>query len=172
MNNWARLLYGDPCSECGFGWAIAPSDATAYIGSVADRYQALLRGFDGTQRHPELSWSAGAYVCHVSDNLRIWAERLAAAAAGARGPIAPYDSDLLARARRYEDVAVEGALWSLRRAAHDWLSAVELSRDAEAILVHPERGALSVDDIVVSNGHDCAHHAWDIARSLPQLPDR
>ena len=59
------------------------------------------------QRLPDLAWPAVAYVCHVSDNLRIWAERLAGLAAGDTHPVPPYDQDLLARARSYDEIASE-----------------------------------------------------------------
>jgi len=36
---------------------------------VLTGYAAMLKGFDGSQRRP----GAGAYVCHITDNLRICA---------------------------------------------------------------------------------------------------
>lgn len=52
------------------------------VGSVGDELPAILEGRTGSERHPDLAWSVGAYVCHINDNLRIWAERLVAFALG------------------------------------------------------------------------------------------
>jgi len=60
-----------------------------------------------------LGWSAGAYVSHVTDNPRIWAEGLAGVALGGGRDVRGYDGDLLAQARVYEGVSIEGALWPL-----------------------------------------------------------
>jgi pimeloyl-ACP methyl ester carboxylesterase len=167
VNEWGRRRYGDPCEQCAFVWSITEDDAVAVVGGLPARGRTLLTGRSGRERHPDLGWTASGYVCHVVDNLRIWAERLAAAAAGSDRPIGPYDSDLLAAARAYDAVPVAGALWSLARAAADWATAVAAARDAGVELWHPERGTLSVGDVVRSNAHDCWHHLWDIARSIP-----
>jgi len=75
--SWGAGLYGDPCRECGFDWSVSPEGAAQLVVAIPSGYAALLQGRDGTQRHPDLEWTAGAYVCHVTDNLRIWAERVA-----------------------------------------------------------------------------------------------
>jgi len=82
VENWGAPLYGNPCRQCGFDWSISSDGAVDLIARVPVRYVALLANTDGSQRHPDLDWSAVAYVCHVTDNLRIWAERLAGAALG------------------------------------------------------------------------------------------
>ncbi len=166
MSEWGRATYGDPCRECGFDWSLSQAEAIALVSATPSRYAELLRGCHGSQRHPDLDWSAGAYVCHVSDNLRIWAERLAGHALGAVGSVVAYDSDQLARARIYEHVPVEGALWSLNRAAGDWNEAVRLALQNGVVLVHPERGEQTVLDVSRNNAHDAHHHEWDIRRSL------
>lgn len=167
MSTWGASQYGDPCRECGFDWLTSREEAIALIGTAPDRYTDILRGRKGSERHPDLDWSAGAYVCHVVDNLRIWAERLAGAALGATGSVSNYDNDLLARARAYEGVPIQGSLWSLRRASDDWSDAFRLADSTGVLLLHPERGELSTLDIARSNAHDTQHHEWDIHRTLP-----
>jgi hypothetical protein len=164
VSAWGIRTFGDPCRECGYGWDCTLDDVLALVAAVPDRYAARLAGCTGAERHPDLSWSAVAYVCHVADNLRIWAERLAGLALGAVGPVGPYDENELAAARRYDEVALPAALWSLTRAAVDWQEAVRLAAGAEVVLVHPDRGALSVLDAARGNAHDADHHAWDLAR--------
>jgi hypothetical protein len=166
MSDWGRVTYGDPCGECGFRWDITMEQAVATVTAVPSDMGRMLSGSDGTQRHPDLGWPAVAYVCHVSDNLRIWAERLAALAAGDSRPVPRYDQDLLARARSYDEVALAGALWSLDRAVRDWSDAVAQADRAGVTLVHPDRGAQSVLDVARSNAHDAWHHCRDIARSV------
>jgi hypothetical protein len=107
----------------------------------------------------------GSYVCHVSDNLRIWAERLAGSGAGIR-VVAPYDENLLAVGRSYADVPLAAALWSLSRARGDWqAAAAEAPRDG-VVLVHRERGEMHLEDVARGIAHDAFHHAWDIRRTL------
>jgi hypothetical protein len=110
-----------------------------------------------------------AYVCHVGDNLRIWAERLAGITAGAPPEVGTYDEGALGEARGYETIPLPSALWSLTRSVADWGGAVEQSRPAGIVLVHPERGGQSLLDVVLSNAHDGFHHGWDIQRSLHPL---
>jgi len=130
------------------------------------QFARLLAGRDGLQRHRDLSWSAGAYVCHVADNLRIWAERLAAAALDANGPVAPYDENLLARARNYHAIPAQAALWSLRGAVADWTEALALASARNVVLHHPDRSEQSVLDVARTNAHDTYHHRWDVERSI------
>jgi hypothetical protein len=166
VSAWWRSVYGDPCRECGYDWSISRDDAVALIRAAPARYADILRDRVGSERHPDLDWSAGAYVCHVTDNLRIWAERLAGFALGASGQVANYDGDLLARARAYEGVPIQASLWSLQRASGDWLEAFALAVDKGVVLLHPERGEQSTLDVARSNAHDVHHHEWDIRRSL------
>jgi hypothetical protein len=138
----------------------------AVVAGTPGRYAELLAGTDGTARHPDLEWTAAGYVCHVTDNLRIWAERLVGAAQGGTRDVAGYDADLLGHARAYNLVPVAGALWSLQLAAAHWLDAVHLAEREAVVLMHADRGEQSAGDVVSNNAHDAYHHGWDIQRSL------
>jgi len=164
-NAWGAGTYGDPCRECGYRWDLHPDDAAAIVAGAVDSFREALGDGDGSARHPDLAWSAGEYVCHVVDNLRIWAERLAGATLGSPRPVAVYDADLLATARRYAGVPPAGALWSLGRAAADWRDAVTAACTAGVVLHHPDRGPQTVADVVRTNAHDVHHHVRDVARS-------
>ena len=167
MSELWRTVFGDPCRECGFAWSISQVDATSLVANIPNRIGELLDESGGVSlRHPDLSWSAGAYVCHVADNLRIWAERLAGLALGATGPVAPYSEDDLARTRNYELIPPVAALWSLGRAVADWQEAVNVATEKQVIVEHPEQGPQTVLDVVRSNAHDVHHHAWDIQRMI------
>jgi hypothetical protein len=77
-----------------------------------------------------------------------------------------YDEQKLALARHYDGIPLEPALWSLGRAVSDWCDAVARSPRSGVIMVHPERGELTLTDVVVSNAHDGLHQCWDIETSL------
>jgi hypothetical protein len=125
----------------------------------------LLADADGTECHSDLSWSVSSSVCHVADNLRIWAERLAGFGAGEMG-VAPYDERLLAAARRYADIPLAAALWSLERARGDWHAAVARAPHEGLVVIHSECGEMRLEDIARGIAHDSFHHAWDIRRTL------
>jgi hypothetical protein len=169
MSDWGRATYGDPCRDCGFRWSLSLDEAIAIVMGTPSEYARLLQGTDGSHRHADLAWSTRVYVCHVADNLRIWAERLAARALGAEGAVTPYNQDLLAQARRYDELTLRGAQWSLERAVRDWRDAVSLAHIAGVFLVHPDRGQLSLVDVARSNAHDAYHHGWDIGRTVDSV---
>jgi hypothetical protein len=166
MNDWGPETFGDPCLGCGFDWSISQADADALITLTPARFEALIGDADGSQRDPALGWTAGGYVCHVADSLRVWAERLANVALGDPGPVAEYNQDKLAVARSYDKVGVRGALWSLERAVGDWQAAVELAASHGAVMTHAELGLMTVLDVTRIRAHDVNHHAGDIQRSV------
>jgi hypothetical protein len=142
------------------------ADARATVAGVPAVYLRLLAGATGRERHHDLAWSVGEYVCHVADNLRIWAERLVGVAGGGPSRIGAYDENQLASARNYPSISLPAALWSLERSVEDWQGAVDRSDASGIVLVHPERGGQTLTDVAVSNAHDAEHHRWDIERSL------
>jgi len=166
VEQWGAVLYGDPCRECGFGWGLPPEQAVAWVRAVPETFGARLAGATGREKHSDLAWTTGAYVGHVTDNLRTWAERLAGAYLAGDLTVAGYDPDLLARARRYDEISLAGALWSLRWAATAWAEAAETALAAGLVLQHATRGPQRAEDVARNNAHDAHHHLWDIARIL------
>jgi hypothetical protein len=67
--------------------------------SLTDSIDQLVTGATGSERLPELEWNVSGYIAHMTDNTRIWAERVIAVARGADAHVVPYDPDLLAEAR-------------------------------------------------------------------------
>lgn len=169
MDRWAGALYGDPCRECSFAFSTGLDESLSYLARVPEEFSMLLADAEGTERHPDLSWSVGSYVCHVADNLRIWAERLASSAAGAKS-VVPYDENLLAAARRYADIPLAAGFWSLDRARGDWQAAVAGVPHEGIVVVHSERGEMHLEDVARVIAHDAFHHSWDIRRSLKASP--
>jgi hypothetical protein len=167
---WGAGLYGDPCRECGFGWAISAEDAIELTAGVPARYRALLEHATGYERHPDLSWNASAYVSHVADNLRMWAERLAGIRISGQHRAPAYDQDLMAEARHYNEIDKAAALWALDHAVSLWLDGVTSALALGLEVDHATRGVMSATDIIRANTHDAYHHAWDIERILAYHP--
>jgi hypothetical protein len=164
-NEWWVAQYGDPCRECGFDWAQSPESAIALAEGVPGRFAALLDGRAGDEVFPGATWSAKAYVFHVADNFRIFAERLEGVAAGGSTALASYDQDELAAARRYEQMSVESALWSVRNAATVWASAARYALSQDTAFLHEERGRLTAAEATRGPAHDALHHCLDVARA-------
>ena len=166
MEKWGAGLYGDPCRDCGFEWSLSPGDAVRIVEELPARGRMLLAGRTGFERHPDLGWTPAAYVSHVTDNLRNWAERLAGARLSGAVDVPGYDPDLVAEARHYNEIAPAAALWSLEHAVAAWAASVTAALDAEVVLRHATRGAQRAEDVARNNAHDGHHHLWDIRRIL------
>ena len=158
--------YGDPCRECGFEWSTTLDDSACLIAGAPRRYANLLVGQDGMVRHQDLTWTAKAYVFHVADNIRIWAERLWGRATVGQEFIHPYDQDALAAVRGYEHMPLQTALWSLSHSVDAWIESLEAMPDSLVSFNYPGRGVQTLTDVVQTIAHDTVHHEWDIARSL------
>jgi hypothetical protein len=166
MDGWGAPLYGDPCRECGFAWATGQVGSISMMRDMPDGIEELVSDAAGTERLPDLGWNVSGYIAHMSDNTRIWAERLVAVARGADPRVVPYDPDLLAEARHYNEIALQGATWSFRIAVAHWLIAVEQAEPKGVVMLHSERGAMALSDVVTSNAHDAFHHCGDLKRIL------
>ena len=165
-NAWWVMEYGEPCRECGFEWAMSPEAAIAAVEALPDQFATQLADRSGEELGPGATWSAKAYVFHVADNLRIFAERLEGVAAGGSTAIAPYDENQLAAARDYEAMSLPSALWSLRTAAAVWVQASRAALIRPTLYQHPERGELTAAEIVRGPAHDALHHFWDVTRAV------
>jgi len=161
---WGPALYGDPCRDCGFDWSITSEDAMDIVGHFPIRFAELLQGRVGSETHPDLSWSATAYIVHVADNLRIWAERLAGARLSGVLEVPGYDQDLLAQARHYSEIGLGAAMWSLENAVEIWLESVNAALASHVVLNHATRGRMTTADTIRATTHDGNHHVWDVQR--------
>jgi hypothetical protein len=166
MEKWGTRLYGDPCRACSFSWSLSPDEAVEVVRGVPERYALCLAGTTGHERHADLGWTPVGHTSHVADNLRNWAERLAGAYLAGVTEVPGYDQDLLARARRYDELSIQGALWSLEWAAAGWVDIVTSALAAGVVLSHAGRGRQTAEDVARNNCHDAHHHLWDIERIL------
>lgn len=166
MTDWNTTTYGEPCRECGYSFGISQQQALELLLGLPSAYDDVLEDATGNEQHPDLSWSVTAYVSHVADNLRIWAERLIGVATGASLAIAAYDENELAAARSYDQIPLSAARWSLGRSVLDIGEAAHVSAPTGPVLDHPERGELTLTEVLVAIAHDARHHLWDIKRSI------
>ncbi|GAB3434878.1 hypothetical protein [Flindersiella endophytica] len=166
MEKWGAELYGNPCRACSFDFTMAPVEAVRQVKEIPAAYANRLAGATGTEKHPDLAWTVTAYVSHVADNLRGWAERLTGGYLAGDRRVPGYDPDLLSRARHYDDLSLAGALWSLQWAVAAWSEAVEAALAADTVLLHITRGVQRAEDVARNNAHDAHHHLWDIGRIL------
>jgi hypothetical protein len=165
-NAWWITEWGNPCRECGFDWSQPPEAAVAAVEQLPDRFDAVLAGRTGAEQAPDAGWSVKAYVFHVADNLRIFAERLEGVFAGAPATLAAYDQDELAAARNYEAMSLQSALWSVRTAVAAWSAAARESLARSDTYQHAERGELTPGEITRAPAHDALHHYVDVTRAL------
>jgi hypothetical protein len=165
-NWWWIEEWGNPCRECGFDWSTPPEVVIAAVEELPAKFDAALAGRTGAERSPGAGWSAKAYVFHVADNLRIFAERLEGVFAGGSTALAAYDQDELAAARNYEGMSLPSALWSVRTAIDAWAAAARESLTSPTTYQHAERGELNAAEITRGPGHDALHHFLDVTRAL------
>jgi hypothetical protein len=165
-NRWWIREYGEPCRECGFDWATPPEDAITAVEGLPARLEQAAAGVSGDAVPPGCTWSVTAYVFHVADNLRIFAERLEGVRAG--GPIAlvGYDENELAAARRYAELSLPAARWSLSQSVPLWATASRAALAERRVFDHSEYGPLSAAEIVRAPAHDALHHEWDVRRAI------
>jgi hypothetical protein len=163
---WGPKFYGNPCRECHFNWEISSADAVSFVEQFPLVLAAQLEGVTGKETCADLAWSVSAYVSHVSDNLRIWSERLAGARLSGESLVGGYDQDLLAVARCYEMINLRAALWSLDWAVREWSDSIRVALAAGTELHHSDRGRQSAEDVARNNAHDASHHLWDIERII------
>ena len=171
MDEWSIATYGDPCRQCGYRWSLSLEEILDVMGDLPAGYRLVTARASGAERHPELAWSVTAYVCHVADNLRIWAERLQGALLGSTRAVRSYDDNLLAEARGYDGIDLQAALWSLTGAVGEWTATVLEARSRERsgpplALLHPERGEIRLVEVARANCHDAVHHRWDVQRVM------
>jgi hypothetical protein len=153
------------CAECGFSWLTEPGPARDAVERVPDRFAALLSGVDGTQAPTPEVWSPSAYVWHVSDLVRAWAERLHTLAADPGAAWGAFDPDELARARHYDALPQVSGPWAVAR-SFDALQRSLEPLASDTAFTHPQWGRGTVADALRWIAHEAVHHELDVRRGL------
>jgi hypothetical protein len=155
------------CAECGFSWSTAGDRALVEVTDGPARFARLLDERDASVVPAPLVWSPSAYVWHVGDVVRAWAERLHSLGSDPPAAWAGFDPDEVARARRYDALPASTGPWALARS----VDALVLSLEALSIgtpFVHPEWGNGTVEDALRWLAHETVHHELDVRRGLDQ----
>jgi hypothetical protein len=155
------------CAECGFSWLTEPGGALDAVERAPGRFEDLLAGTDGTVAPAPEVWSPSAYVWHVGDLVRAWAERLHSLASDPRAAWAGFDPDELARARHYDVLPQASGPWAVARSV-DALQQSLGSLASETAFTHPEWGRGTVADALRWVAHEAVHHELDVRRGLGQ----
>jgi hypothetical protein len=157
-------FYGDPCRSCGYSWSRDVESLVTEVLELGSTYRNALEDLPGMARHPDLGWSASAYVAHVADNLRLHGERMAAGARGASLEFVHPSQDDLALVRAYNSIPLESSLWSLENIVAPYVAVFRGATALQVVLPHPTRGDQSAEDVLRGNVHDAHHHTWDLRR--------
>lgn len=166
MEIWGADLYGDPCRECAFDWSIGATAAVDRVAGLGPRLAGVTTAAHGPERRPTGGWTVSAYVSHMGDNLRQWAERVQCARLSGQVEVSGYDPDVLAEARAYPEISLEAAVWSAGIAATAWAGVMGDAVQEGVELIHATRGLQRAEDIARNNCHDVFHHLWDIEQIL------
>jgi hypothetical protein len=160
------VLYGDAppatCPECGWDWSVDAPAVAERLAGAPDRLAALLAGRDGSTHPDDKGWGAAAYLCHLADLSRGWAERWVQLEAAPGSTLVPWDPDALAEARGYRALPTAVALWSVRRDVAALLDRTA-QLDGATPFHHGDWGPGTVADAVVWVGHEFHHHEHDVA---------
>jgi hypothetical protein len=153
------------CAECGFSWLTDGERARDLVRRASGRFAELLEGVDGTVAPAPHVWSPSAYVWHVGDLVRAWAERLHSLATDPAAAWAGFDPDELARARHYDALPQASGPWALARSV-DALEGSLAPLAMDTAFTHPEWGMGTVADALRWVGHEAVHHELDVRRGL------
>ncbi len=159
-------LYGAPppaCPECGYRWSIEPDEARALIARSPEQFEAALAGHDGMARPADGSWNATAYVWHLSDLARSWAERWVQIRHSPGSRLIGWDPDELADVRGYRELDTEAGIWALRSAVSDLIATTE-ALEPDTAFEHGDWGRGTVADGMRWLGHEFHHHLGDVRR--------
>ncbi|MGH3627529.1 MAG: DinB family protein [Sciscionella sp.] len=154
------------CAECRFDWAVSATDAVASVAGCPETYEAAL-----ATAHPQAAtedgrWSAGMYLWHVVDVLRIGAERLWTISLDPAAGIPDWDENVLAAARDCSTLSIKVGLHALRQAVADW-TATASATTPDLTIQHDLFGEIKALDILRRNVHEVKHHLLDITITIP-----
>lgn len=159
------------CGECGYAWDTTPGEAITLIETSPGRYRAAVEGMDGMTEPDDGSWNATAYVWHLADLARSWAERWHQVRAEPGSRLIGWDPDALAEVRGYRSLPTAPALWALQRAVED-LVAATADAGLDGLFLHSDWGHGDIADAMVWLGHEFHHHEGDVNQRILPITER
>lgn len=149
------------CPTCGWDWSTSAEDALETIAVAPGRYGELLEGRDGMAPAADGGWNATAYLWHLTDLSRSWAERWVQLRAMPGSLLAGWDPDVLADARNYRELPTAAAEWAVQEAVSSFIAQCD-SVGPSATFEHGDWGRGSVADAILWLGHEFVHHQLDV----------
>ena len=149
------------CPICGWNWSVACADALEAIAGAPDRYAELLAGRDGMAQAADGGWNATAYLWHLTDLARSWAERWVQVRAMPGSLLVGWDPDVLAEARSYRALPTAAAELAIRDAVSSFVAQCDRV-DLGATFEHGDWGQGSVAAGIRWLGHEFVHHQLDV----------
>lgn len=162
----AWVYGGEPpaaCPECGYRWNTDPHEAVALVASGPQRIERTLEGRNGMARVADGSWNATAYVWHLADLARSWAERWVQIEHEPGSLLVGFDPDELASSRGYRSLPTEPGLWALRTSVAQLVDTTGRV-GFDTVFEHGDWGTGTVRDAMIWLGHEFHHHEQDIAK--------
>jgi hypothetical protein len=160
-----RWVYeNDPpevCLACGYSWSIDAGDALSVIESSPDRFEVALAGRNGMKSQADGSWNATAYLWHLTDLARSWAERWVQISETPGSRLVGWDPDELAEVRGYRSLPTSAGLWALRSAVETFVE-VTATVAFDTPFEHGDWGMGDVADGLRWLGHEFHHHERDV----------
>ena len=151
----------DTCAACGWQWSTSAEDSLAAITGAPARYAELLADRNGLAPAADGGWNATAYLWHLTDLARSWAERWVQVRASPGSLLVGWDPDVLAEARNYRALPTTAALWALDDAVSSFVDQCRAT-DVNLPFQHGEWGRGSVADAIRWLGHEFVHHEGDV----------
>ena len=150
------------CPACGFDWSIHPADALNVIESSPGRFEDALAGKDGMKSQADGSWNATAYLWHLTDLARSWAERWVQISEMPGSRLVGWDPDELAEVRDYRSLPTSAGLWALRSSVATFVGVTAMVAP-DTPFEHGDWGIGNVGDGLRWLAHEFHHHVGDVA---------
>jgi hypothetical protein len=151
----------ETCEGCQFDWSMPATRALEMIQLSPARYAELLAGRDGMAPAADGGWNATAYLWHLTDLARCWAERWVQVRSAPGSVLVPWDPDVLADARNYRKLPTAPALWALDDSVAAFSE--QCARvDFDAGFEHGDWGRGTVADGIRWLAHEFVHHQLDV----------
>jgi hypothetical protein len=154
---------GPVCKECDFDWNLPRRDAVALVAGLPERARGAVRNVADPYRRRGERWSAAMYVWHLVDVMRAGTERLLTVRLDPQAAIPCWDENLLAKARRYQQLSVVTGLAVLAAAVDEWVRTAQAAPVGQ--VTHAQLGSLTTIDLIRRNAHEAQHHLQDIRQA-------
>ena len=122
---------------------------------------ALLENRDGMVAPDDGGWNATAYLWHLTDLARSWAERWVQISETPGSRLVGWDPDELAEVRGYRSLPTSAGVWALRSAVETFVEVTAMVA-LDTPFEHGDWGTGDVADGLRWLGHEFHHHETDV----------